>query len=114
MCQCVNYVAFSCVNHERLLHKLQFYGLRGVILNWVKSCYSTGNKRVELKFLNTYNYSSNQNTVKCEVPQYSVLGPLLFNMYIDDFPGTISKPSQVIMFADGSSIYILQLVIVMK
>jgi len=101
MCRCVNYIAFSCVNHEHLLHKLQFYGVRGVILNWFKSCYSTGN-RVEHRLLNTYNYSSSQNTVKCGVSQCSVLGPLLFNMYIDDFPGTISKLPQVIMLADDS------------
>jgi len=63
-------------------------------------------QRVELKLLNNYNYFSGWNTVKCGVPWCLVLGSLLFNMYIDDFPGTISKLPQVIMFADDSSILI--------
>jgi hypothetical protein len=38
--------AFSCVNHERLLHRLQFLGVRVVIGNWFKSCYLTGNREL--------------------------------------------------------------------
>jgi len=54
----------------------------------------------------TYNYSSSWDTVKCGVPRGSVLGSLLFNVCISDFPGIIYKLCQVIMFADDTSILI--------
>jgi hypothetical protein len=73
-----------------------------VFLNWFKSYLLKRKQRDELKFLNTYNYSSSCNTIKCRVPQGSVLGPLLFNTNVNDFPGTINKPSHVIMFGDDA------------
>jgi len=55
-----------------------------------------------MKFLNTYNYYSSCNTIKCRVPQVSVLSPSLFNINVNDFPGTINKLSQVITFVDDT------------
>jgi len=94
--------AFDCVNYELLLHKLQVYGVRGVFLNRFKSYLLNRKQRIELKFLNTYKYSSSCNTIKCRVPQGSVLDPLPFNINVNDFPGTINKLSQVITFADDT------------
>jgi hypothetical protein len=58
---------------------------------------------VELKYCNN-NYYSEWELVQRRVPQGSVLGPLLFNVHINDFPLEINTISEVIMFADDTSI----------
>ena len=79
--------------------KLEHYGIRGVLLDWFKS-YLTGRK--QYVFCN--GESSDLRELSCGVPQGSVLGPLLFLIYINDLPNVSDKLS-FFLFADDTNIY---------
>ena len=91
--------AFDTVNHDILLKKLDHYGIRGTALDWYK-CYLKD--RLQYVFLN--GESSDRETITCGVPQGSVLGPLLFLVYINDLPN-ISNILDFYLFADDTNIY---------
>jgi hypothetical protein len=62
--------AFECVNHKILLSKLQFYGIRGTILKWLRSCLTDRKQKVEIKSPKyTQNFYSNWGTIKHGVSQ---------------------------------------------
>ena len=92
--------AFDTVNHDILLRKLYQYGIRGNILSWLKS-YLTNRK--QFVFLN--DTTSATKSISCGVPQGSVLGPLLFILYINDLPKA-SHLLTPILFADDTSLFI--------
>ena len=73
--------AFDTVNHDVLIKKLEFYGVRDLQINFFLSYLS--NLR---QFVSVNNISSDELTISCGVPQGSVLGPLLFLIYVNDFP----------------------------
>ena len=92
--------AFDKVPHHRLLYKLKYYGISPQALNWVHSFLTNRTQQVLLEG----NMSSSIN-VTSGVPQGSVLGPLLFLIYINDLPDYIQNNSTVKLFADDTIIY---------
>jgi hypothetical protein len=98
-------MAFHCVNHEPLVKKLEFYGVRGILLNWFKLYLDDRQQRIHPKLLQSNNIS-NWHRVEYGVHQGAILGPLLFVLYINDFPIIINKILDVIMFADDTGIVI--------
>ena len=90
--------AFDTVDHKILLGKLFKYGVRGNILNWFKS-YLSNRKQ----YLNWHGSNSEIETVSCGVPQGSILGPLLFILYVNDL-SKVSNKFVSILFADNTTI----------
>ena len=90
--------AFDTVNHNILLHKLESYGIRGNLNDWFKS-FLTARKQ----FVTIDEQDSPVIELSYGVPQGSVLGPLLFLIYINDFRHCLSK-SVAHHFADDTNI----------
>ena len=90
--------AFDTVNHKILLKKLEHYGVRGHALKWF-----TSYLRERRQYTTVNNMDSQIDDISYGVPQGSVLGPLLFLMYINDLNSAI-KFSYIRHFADDTNI----------
>ena len=93
--------AFDTVDHQILLAKLNHYGIRGVSNDWFKSYLSNRNQYVSIN-----GYESGLAALNCGVPQGSVLGPLLFLLYVNDLNQAI-KFCKVHHFTDDTNLLCL-------
>jgi hypothetical protein len=99
--------AFDCVNHNILLEKFKFYGISGIVSKLMRSYWENRYQRLSTEDINHNKIFSKLELVKHVVPQEVILGPLLFLIYINDFPLSINKTAKPILLADDTSIIIL-------
>ena len=90
--------AFDSVPHERLLIKLAAYGIRGNILHWIRQFLSNRKQRVVIN-----GQKSTWADVASGIPQGSVLGPILFVIFINDLPSVLQSTARI--FADDTKVY---------
>ena len=92
-------MAFDTVDHQLLCRKLELYGIHGIAHNWITSYLDNRSQ-----FVSIDSYSSDIQTIKCGVPQGSILGPKLFILYVNDICN-MSKMVKLILFADDTVIF---------
>ena len=90
--------AFDTVPHKRLLAKVKSYGIGGNILNWLENFLVGRQQQVVVN-----KSSSSREEVTSGVPQGSVLGPILFVLFVNDLPDHVT--SQIKIFADDTKIF---------
>ena len=92
--------AFDMVEHTILLRKLEHYGIRGLALKWMTSYLKNRSQFVSLSGVN-----SSIKHMQYGVPQGSILGPLLFIIYINDLPNILNR-AKFILYADDVNIIV--------
>lgn len=99
--------AFDFVDHSILLNKLNKYGIRGKAYEWINSYLSDRQQCTEIHSIRNGELEIVRSVCKynrCGVPQGSILGPLLFLLYINDLPNCLNH--KCVMFADDTTLII--------
>ena len=91
--------AFDTVDHKTLLEKLEVYGFSEITLEWFKN-YLTGRKQ----FTSVNGYISDKEDIVCGVPQGSLLGPLLFSIFVNDMPNN-THCCDLALYADDTCLF---------
>ena len=92
--------AFDSINHQILLHKLQHYGIRGIAHDWFASYLNSRQQFVDIN-----GQKSLATKISYGVPQGSILGPLLFLIFVNDI-AKVSKLLHLILFADDTNMFV--------
>ena len=92
--------AFDKVPHQLLLQKLIYYNVNTTVINWIKSFLCFRKQRVKLN-----GFFSEWNDVISGIPQGTILGPILFVMYINDLPDVCKHFANIYLFADDAKLY---------
>ena len=94
--------AFDTLAHDRLINKLEHYGIRvRSALNLIKSYLSS-----RTQYVNVLDEKSDTLPVLFGVPQGSVLGPLLFLLYVNDIISNVSEKGKFVLFADDTNVFV--------
>ena len=91
--------AFDTINHNILLQKLPSFGLNIVIINWIQNYLSNRKQKCSVNGM-----TSEERDIICGVPQGSILGPLLFLLYVNDL-GINLLHSNVLLYADDTVLF---------
>lgn len=92
--------AFDTINHGILLSKLNAFNFSADAIKWVESYVTHRTQLVRVK-----NYQSSVVSLSAGVPQGSILGPLLFSLYVNDFPNVCFN-SNIQMYADDTVVFV--------
>ena len=90
--------AFDSVPHKRLIKKLEGYCIKGILLEWFKNFLNGRQQRVVIN-----GKASDWTNVLSGIPQGSILGPILFIIFINDLPGVVGNVCK--LFADDRKLY---------
>jgi hypothetical protein len=100
--------AFDCGNHKILIDKLESYGIEGKFKTLIKSYLMGRHQRAVLSNKSNNGSTSKWEMIKYRVPQGSILGPLLFLLYINDLQKILNKDNYMVLYADDTSIIITE------
>ena len=91
--------AFDKISHKKLIQKLKAHGVKGVILDWIEDWLKDRKQRVSVN-----GFMSDEKDVSSSVPQGSVLGPILFVIYINDIDDEATAIDLIRKFADDTKV----------